>query len=91
MTFTARGDTFIPERDGARLDSQYERVKAYVPGRDWTTLQQISRDTGYPEASVSARLRDLRARGYLVEHQYVMRGLWKYRVSVATPKQLGLV
>lgn len=88
-TFTARGDTFIPERDSERLSSQYEVVKAYVLGRDWTTLGQISKATGYPEASVSARLRDLRGRGYLVEREFVTRGLHRYKVSVIN-KQLEM-
>jgi uncharacterized membrane protein len=54
-----------------------------VPG-DWWTLAELARATGYPEASISARLRDLRKPkfgGYTVERQYVERGLFRYRVT----------
>lgn len=94
-TFTARGLTFSHERDGERLSSQYERVKAYCLSHDWVTLSQIScaLGLGNPEASISARLRDLRARGYIVERKYLHRGLHAYRVldPQAEPKQLALI
>lgn len=89
--FVARGESFSPERDGARLGKQYDRVREYVLSRDWLTLAEISNDLGYPEASVSARLRDLRARGYSVECEYVRRGLHRYRVVAPQPSQLELL
>lgn len=87
---TRPGSTYDYARDGARLDKQWEIVKAYVLTRDWTTLGEISKATGYPEASVSARLRELRQRGYIVERRYVRRGLHEYRVFSAEPTQIAM-
>lgn len=55
----ARGTTCEPI-DVARLNEQATRVYAAVRDlRPWT-LRQISAQTGDPEASVSARLREIR-------------------------------
>lgn len=88
------GQTFSLDRDGERLTSELQRVKGYVMDGEYHTLAEISAALGYPEASVSARLRDLRKPrfgGYLVEREYVTRGLWRYRLAVPEPKQLALV
>ena len=80
------GITICDERDNGRLDAQLQGVKRFMllyPGR-WWTLHEIHKFTGYPEASVSARLRDLRKAkfgGYSVERRYVERGVWAYRVT----------
>jgi hypothetical protein len=82
------GGTFNPERDGDRLRRQLVRVRSLMLDGRWRTLAEISLVTGYPEASVSARLRDLRkARfgSHLVEREYVSKGLWKYRVERPSP------
>ena len=92
MTFG--GATFDEERDGERLSTELASVKAYVLDGTWHYLAEISSALGYPEASVSARLRDLRKPrfgGYLVEREYVRRGLHRYRVLCAEPQQLALV
>lgn len=79
------GRTFNETRDGGRLDKQLQAVKRYAldnPG--WFTLKEMAYMAGAPEASVSARLRDLRKAkfgGYSVERKYVERGLWAYRVT----------
>ncbi len=47
-------------------------------------MAQIEAATGYPQASISARLRDLRKPrngGYTVERSHVHRGVWAYRVA----------
>ena len=78
------GITINDERDNGRLQAQLSRVKTYVLNHEWSTLQDIAWYTGYPEASVSARLRDLRKAkfgGYTVERKYVEKGLWAYRVT----------
>lgn len=54
------GKTFIPAKDEKRLNRQAQAVWDYMIGGDWHTLAEISRATGEPEASVSARLRDFR-------------------------------
>lgn len=75
------GRTFNQERDGERLGKQYVAVRDYTFGRGWLTLADIGRAVGAPEASVSARLRDLRKAGYTVDCKYIRRGLHEYRVS----------
>ena len=77
------GDTYDAERDGARLHSQLERVRDLMRGGDWWTLVDLAQEAGGSEASVSARLRDLRKPrfgGYAVERKYIENGLWAYRL-----------
>lgn len=77
------GKTYEADRDHDRLTSQLERVKQVVVGAPWMTLEEIAAITGTPEASVSARLRDLRKvkfGAYTVERRFVHRGLFAYRV-----------
>lgn len=81
LNFTARGETFDPERDGARLGGLYARCRDYVLSHEWVTLRELSDACGGSESSVSARLRDMRARGLYVETKYVSKGLWAYKVT----------
>jgi len=74
------GETFDAARDGKRLAAQARRVLAATLGRGWRNLGEIARETGDPEASVSARLRDIRRAGFRVERKYQERGLWLYQV-----------
>ena len=78
------GDSFNQERDGKRLNAQCQRTFDCVRDGTWKSLKAISAATGDPEASVSARLRDLRRHGFTVERKYVERGLWIYRVTRGT-------
>ena len=57
MTFD--GDTITPE-DFPRLNRQLRAVYDLMRDGAWRSLRQISNRTGEPEASISARLRDLR-------------------------------
>lgn len=78
------GQTYDHARDGKRLASQHERVLAALRDYEWHTLSGLSASTGDPEASVSARLRDLRkARfgAHKIERRYVRRGLHEYRLE----------
>ena len=85
------GETVDGELDGARLERLLDRVRDYMLGQDFETLAAIRAACGGTEASVSARLRDLRkARfgGYTVERRRVPgldphAGLWEYRVRPA--------
>lgn len=54
------GDTYVREFDQDRLNAQTRRVYGLMIDGAWRTLAEISAETGDPEASVSARLRDLR-------------------------------
>lgn len=77
------GQTYNHARDGQRLAAQHQRVLAALRNGSWWTLASLSEQTGDPEASVSARLRDLRKPrfgSYLIEREYVRRGLWRYRL-----------
>lgn len=78
------GVTYEPDRDRDRLRAQLQRVLAVVKDGEWYTLAELAHDTGDPEASVSARLRDLRKDkfgAHVIEREYVSKGLWKYRMT----------
>jgi hypothetical protein len=79
-TPTPRGETFSQERDGARLGAQYLRVRAVMLDMQWHTLREIAAATGDPEASVSARIRQLKDEGFTYKREFVARGLWRYRI-----------
>ena len=85
-TIPARdGITYSHTRDARRLAGQQARVVSFMRSGAWHTLAEIAEATGDPEASVSSRLRDCRkARfgSYVIEREYVMRGLWRYRLKV---------
>lgn len=77
-------ETYIEERDGVRLSKQREAVLDLMRDGRWRTLAEISAATSAPEASVSARLRDLRKQrygSYQVDRAHVSRGLWRYRIA----------
>ena len=78
------GATYSHDRDGTRLAQQMGRVRRYMADGAWHTLAQLADATEAPEASVSARLRDLRKPrfgGYTVERRYVSAGLFEYRLT----------
>ena len=80
---TRDGATYDHDRDGLRLHKQHNRVLALMRDGCWRTLAQIAAGTNDPEASVSARLRDLRKPrfgSYNVERRYAGEGLWEYRI-----------
>ena len=80
------GETYDQARDGKRLDGQAGDVFHFMSDGEWHTLAEISSGTGHPEASVSARLRDLRSArlgGFKVDREFVRRGLWRYRLGDA--------
>lgn len=82
------GVTFSVQHDGPRLAHQLDTVRDYMLSHgDWRTLNEVSEALGFPPASVSARLRDLRKKnfgGYRVERRRrgePKAGLFEYRVS----------
>lgn len=82
------GETYEPERDRDRLRAQLNRVREVMSDEEWRTLGMIAALTGDPEASVSARLRDLRKPQHgsrTVERRYLARGLWEYRLLRVGP------
>lgn len=75
------GETFEPAKDAARLGDQFGRVRSLMEDGRWRTLQEIAASTGDPEASVSARLRDLRRAGYRVDRRRRSPGTHEYRAE----------
>jgi DNA-binding CsgD family transcriptional regulator len=84
-TSTPGGSTFVAERDGPRLKTLYTRVRQFMASGEWRTLAEIAAACGGSEASVSARLREMRDRGHTVDRVYVKRGLHRYRLSSLLP------
>ena len=87
------GETYEREHDQARLSTQLTRtIDAMIDG-EWRTLDEVSRITGDPEASISARLRDLRKPkfgSYHVERRSRGdrdRGHYEYRVTQPTTEE----
>lgn len=54
------GETYDHDLDGNRLSEQTRRVYDVMRDGQWHSLAGIAAISGAPEASVSARLRDLR-------------------------------
>lgn len=79
------GATYDHARDGTRLADQTHAVFNIMKDGQFRTLAQLAQMTGAPEASVSARLRDLRKPrfgGHTVNRQYVRKGLHQYQLVV---------
>jgi arginine repressor len=84
------GRTYDAARDGQRLKSQLEAVRQVLSAGEWKTLNGISRELHIrgidaSEASISARIRDLRKAkfgAYQVGRRYIDNGLWAYRMEV---------
>lgn len=82
------GRTYDGRFDHERLGKQARAVFLVMRDRQWRTLHELSVATGYPEASISARLRDFRKPkfgGHVVEDRRrgdATRGLWEYRLTV---------
>ena len=75
----------LEAHDFARMGKQRAAVLAYMAAGAWWTLAALSEVTGYPEASISARLRDFRKPrhgAHTVERRRVGegRGTWEYRL-----------
>ena len=73
------------KKDRKRLGKQLEAVRTYMLFMGWQTLGELERafQGKYPQASLSARLRDLRRLGYAVERRprkNAARGVFEYRV-----------
>lgn len=77
------GDTYDPALDCARLTGQLLNVYAAMRGGEWHTLHELSEKTGGSEASVSARLRDLRKPAFgshVVDRRRRAGGLHEYKL-----------
>jgi hypothetical protein len=86
------GVTYSEELDGDGLRAQLAAVKAYVLDCRWHTLGEIEAALGYPQASISARLRDLRKKkfgGYTVLRYRLANGLHQYLVVMPVSEWLA--
>lgn len=62
------GATYDQARDEVHLNRQAQDVWNVVKDGAWRTLSQIADESGHPEASVSARLRDFRKERFGARH-----------------------
>ena len=85
------GETYSQEHDRGRLRVQVNTVRTFMLRNigDWYTLAELHGELGFPEASISARLRDLRKAAFgsfIVERRRRRQGTWEYRVAPLTPQ-----
>ena len=92
------GETYEPNKDHIRLTGQLLRVYQAMHDQEWHTLSQLSMRAEGSEASVSARLRDLRKEkfgDFVVQRKRSekSRGLWYYRLVLPKhePEQQSLL
>lgn len=78
------GKTYDPQKDKKRLKSQLQCVFDLMSDGQPRTLQRISRSTGFPEASISARIRDFRKKkfGSHTVESYREGNKWLYKLIV---------
>ena len=77
------GKTYDHDRDRKRLEGLLGRVRAILADGQWHTLPELSKAACGSEASVSARIRDLRKPefgGFTVDKEFIGNGLWRYRL-----------
>jgi hypothetical protein len=86
------GKTYDDHRDKDRLKKQSLTVFNLMVDSKWRTLRDIELLTGYPQSSISARLRDFRKTsfgGHAVNREYVSKGLFKYQLIINGNKAKG--
>lgn len=68
----------------SRIAKQREAIWKLIRHGHWLTLGELENLTGYPQASISARLRDFRKPefgGHTIERQYAGGGVYTYRLE----------
>jgi hypothetical protein len=83
---TFHGADFQPERDRARLQTQFEMVRAVCSDGAWRTLERLCIELRkrfpsgrFPQQSVYRQMRYLTEHGFTVERAYLGDGLYQYR------------
>lgn len=92
IAFNFDGKTYERERDRKRLNTQYQRVFRHMALTGWTTLAELERVTGYPQASISARIRDMKKitmGGHTVMRRRRHSGTWEYKLVANTPQEVA--
>ena len=77
------GDDYVSRRDKPRLTLQIHQVRMYMENNDWLSVKQISDDLNFPEASVSAQIRNLRKEKFgnrIGERRYQGNGLYEFKL-----------
>jgi hypothetical protein len=88
------GETFDSELDMERLNRQMRTVATVLLDGEWWTLAALAGVTGFPEASISARLRDFRKEQFgkhVVERRRRSQGQWEYRLIVVPTERSNMV
>lgn len=79
------GVTYDEKRDRTRLKGQLEAVRRVLADGSWWRLEDLKARVGAnSDASVSARIRDLRKEkfgGYDIERKNLGGGVWVYRMK----------
>lgn len=88
------GETYEPQADRKRLTRQLDCVRSFLLSRhgQWFTLRELSDalekiyQRPFPEASTSARIRDLRKQSYgrfkVDRRRRAEGGTWEYRLDL---------
>ncbi len=79
------GATYAPAQDHARLTRQLDEVFEHMKDGVQRTLSDIASALDKPQASISARLRDLRKEkfgGHTVERKRISKGVFGYSLIV---------
>lgn len=89
------GSTYEPKLDKVRLTRQMKVIFRIMLDNKWHTLSGLSQQTGFSEASISARIRDLRKPRFGLhtvdrtrllklndQHYYDPTGRFEYRLTV---------
>ena len=88
--FRFDGATFDPVKDTTRLSTQMLKVASLMADGRWRTLREIGEAVDAPEASVSARLRDMRKKQHgscIVDRRRrgpASKGLFEYRTILTS-------
>jgi len=87
------GETYKPALDHTRLTNQLTRVRSVLSDGRWHTLHELSVLANGPEASIGARLRDLRKErfgGHTVDKKRGLYGLFYYRLEIEPQQEMRL-
>src|SRR3954464_10522588 len=84
------GNTFNHDFDYDRLNKQARAVYNVLSDNEWHTLAELEEATEHPQASISARIRDLRKQKF-GKHIVLRRraafggGTWEYQLEPRVP------
>jgi hypothetical protein len=87
------GSTYSPELDHKRLTGMLHRIYAVLSNGRWYTLRELSQLANGTEASISARLRDLRKvrfGSHTIDKKREANGLWRYKMEIDPQVEMRL-